>query len=145
MELKFIFIFFLFFIHNLKAFILNKKFRNLCTKYSSNKNRVKLSLKINDIINFKNKKDLKKDIIKHSKKLCLDLNDEQIKIIENNLYEFFYYLKLKNINIDVKKRKSKYSKLLPLCVKEKRQKKFHTTNLKKENDYFIVNSNSFSN
>ncbi|CRG98519.1 conserved Plasmodium protein, unknown function [Plasmodium relictum] len=144
MELKFLFIFFLFFTYNLKAFILNKKFRIYHTKYIHDKNKNTLYLKINDVINFKNKKDLKKDIVKHSKKLYLDLNNEQIKSIENDLYEFFYYLKLKNINIDVKKKKNKHTKLLPLYMKEKIRKRFHTTNLRKENDYFIVDYNSFS-
>ncbi|SPJ08714.1 conserved Plasmodium protein, unknown function [Plasmodium sp. DRC-Itaito] len=113
---------------------------------NKNKNKNRLNVKINDIIHFKDKNELRKEIITHSKKLCLHLNEEQLRNIENNLYEFFNNLKLRNINIDLDGKKIRENKenikSLPLVEHEKIQEKFQTKNLKKEGDYFVIDSNS---
>ncbi|ETB59930.1 hypothetical protein, variant 3 [Plasmodium yoelii 17X] len=62
--------------------------------------------------------ELKKEIIAHSKKVSLDLNDEQIKSIENKLNEFFSYMKWTNIRINLGKKKFKH-KLKRLSLREK--------------------------
>ncbi|SBT30973.1 hypothetical protein, conserved [Plasmodium ovale wallikeri] len=101
----------------------------------------------------------------HSKRLALNLNDEQVKNIRNNLYEFFSYMKLMDIKIGLRKQ-SRGSKLvskgkrekqvkvakrgkrnvksLPLDGTDKKYKEFCTQNMKKEGDYFVTSSNSFS-
>ncbi|SOV74049.1 conserved Plasmodium protein, unknown function [Plasmodium sp. gorilla clade G3] len=151
MELKKYIGFFLliFLICPIKTFIL-KNNNNLSPYiiYLRHKNKNRLNVKINDILNFKDKNELRKEIITHSKKLCLDLNEEQLRNIENNLYEFFNNLKLRNINIDLDEKKISENKenikSLPLVEHEKIQEKFQTKNLKKEGDYFVIDSNSIS-
>ncbi|WBY57744.1 hypothetical protein Py17XNL_001002081 [Plasmodium yoelii yoelii] len=95
----------LFFICNIQAYVLNKSLKIFPkSRWTKNRNVNSLFLKINNTINFKNRGELKKEIIAHSKKMSLDLNDEQIKSIENKLNEFFSYMKWTNIRI-VKKKK----------------------------------------
>ncbi|SOS76676.1 conserved Plasmodium protein, unknown function [Plasmodium sp. gorilla clade G1] len=143
------FFLFIFLICPIKTFIL-KNNNNLSPYiiYLRHQNKNRLNVKINDIINFKDKNELRKEIITHSKKLCLHLNEEQLRNIENNLYEFFNNLKLRNINIDLDEKKIKENKenikSLPLVEHEKIQEKFQTKNLKKEGDYFVIDSNSLS-
>ncbi|SBT86180.1 conserved Plasmodium protein, unknown function [Plasmodium malariae] len=146
MELKLIkLLFCISFVYNIKAYVLKNHFMFLSrAKWAHNKKGIKLNLKINDVINFKNNKELKQEIIKHSKRLSLDLNDEQIKNIGNNLYEFFSYLKLRDIKIGLRRRRSKRNaKPLPLRETDKTYEEFNTRNVRKDGDYFVVDSNSF--
>ncbi|KAI4840617.1 hypothetical protein MKS88_000850 [Plasmodium brasilianum] len=128
MELKLIkLLFCISFVYNIKAYVLKNHFMFLSrAKWAHNKKGIKLNLKINDVINFKN------------------LNDEQIKNIGNNLYEFFSYLKLRDIKIGLRRRRSKRNaKPLPLRETDKTYEEFNTRNVRKDGDYFVVDSNSF--
>ncbi|ETB59929.1 hypothetical protein, variant 2 [Plasmodium yoelii 17X] len=89
--------------------------------------------------------ELKKEIIAHSKKVSLDLNDEQIKSIENKLNEFFSYMKWTNIRINLGKKKFKHKlKRLSLREKEGINEEFFTENMNKEGNYFVVSSKNYS-
>ncbi|VWU48512.1 conserved protein, unknown function [Hepatocystis sp. ex Piliocolobus tephrosceles] len=137
--------FYLCFIYIIKSYVYKKSpIIVINRKWLYGTNRDKTNLKINDIINFKNKKELKKEIVAHSKKLSLDLNNKQLNKIGNNLFEFFSYIKLMDMKINFKKKKIKRKiKLLPLCEKQNKYKKFHTQNMKKEGNYFITFMSSY--
>ncbi|SCA48327.1 conserved Plasmodium protein, unknown function [Plasmodium ovale] len=139
-------LFYLFFAYFVEAYVFKKDVGPLvCRKWPHGKKWVKLGLKINDIINFKNREELQKEVVMHSKRLALNLNDEQVKNIRNNLYEFFSYMKLMDIKIvKVAKRGKRNVKWLPLNGTDKKYKEFCTQNMKKEGDYFVTSSNSFS-
>ncbi|GAW79211.1 hypothetical protein, conserved [Plasmodium gonderi] len=147
MELRHVtLLFFIFSICNIESYVLKKKsiFKSSCNLAPRSKGK-QLRLKINDIINFKNKEELKREIIRHSKSISLDLNDKQINNIGNNLHEFFSYVKLKDIRIGVQKiRNKRNTKALPLCIKDNKYEEFHTLNMKKEGEYFVQDSNSYS-
>ncbi|KMZ82585.1 hypothetical protein PVIIG_02378 [Plasmodium vivax India VII] len=126
---------FLFSTNPVESYALKKKFAFLMgCKWAPRRRGTQLRLKINDVINFKDKEELKREIVTHSRRISLDLSDEQINNIGNNLYEFFSYLKLKDISIVNKKNGQKMSK-----------RRFHTQNMKKEGDYYVEDSNNYSN
>ncbi|CDU84863.1 conserved Plasmodium protein, unknown function [Plasmodium yoelii] len=136
----------LFFICNIQAYVLNKSLKIFPkSRWTKNRNVNSLFLKINNTINFKNRGELKKEIIAHSKKMSLDLNDEQIKSIENKLNEFFSYMKWTNIRINLGKKKFKHKlKRLSLREKEGINEEFFTENMNKEGNYFVVSSKNYS-
>ncbi|CAD2102433.1 conserved Plasmodium protein, unknown function [Plasmodium vinckei] len=147
MKLKLIkIVFCLFFICNIQAYVLKKSLKIFPkSRWTNNRNMNSLFLKINNAINFKNKDELKKEIIVHSKKMSLDLSDEQIKSIENKLNEFFSYMKWTNIRINLGKKKFKHKlKRLSLREKEGRNEEFFTENMNKEGNYFVVSSKNYS-
>ncbi|CAI7718074.1 conserved Plasmodium protein, unknown function [Plasmodium vivax] len=138
---------FLFSTNPVESYALKKKFAFLMgCKWAPRRRGTQLRLKINDVINFKDKEELKREIVTHSRRISLDLSDEQINNIGNNLYEFFSYLKLKDISIGVRRGRSKRSgKPLPLRWEDNKYEEFHTQNMKKEGDYYVEDSNNYSN
>ncbi|CAA9986439.1 conserved Plasmodium protein, unknown function [Plasmodium knowlesi strain H] len=148
MELRVIaLLLFLFSIHPVESYALKKRIAFLFgCKWAPRRKESQLRLKINDFINFKDKEELKREIVTQARKISLDLSDEQINSIGNNLCEFFSYLKLKDIRIGVPQGRSKRSgKPLPLCWEENKYEEFHTQNMRKEGDYYVEDSNSYSN
>ncbi|KJP88396.1 hypothetical protein AK88_02012 [Plasmodium fragile] len=149
MELRVIaLLLFLFSINPVESYALNKNFAFLFgCKGAPGRRGTHLRLKINEVINFKaDKDDLKREIVTHARNISLDLSDEQINNIGKNLYEFFSYLKLKDITIGVRRGRSKRSgKALPLNCEDNKYKQFHTQNMKKEGDYYVQDSDSYSN
>lgn len=130
---------------NLNAFGVKRVFRLASTYYTTSyKNKESSFLKINDVIPFKSREKLKREIENHSRRLCLNLNEKQLNRISKTLYEFFYFLQLKNIKLKLTTKKYMKAKLLPLVVKERSQQKFITENLKREGNYFVTNSTYFS-
>ncbi|GAB64696.1 hypothetical protein PCYB_031090 [Plasmodium cynomolgi strain B] len=112
MELRVIaLLLFLLSIHPVEGYALKKKFAFLFgCKWAPGRRGTQLRLKINDVINFKDKEELKREIVTHARRISLDLSDEQINNIGKNLYEFFFYLKLKDITIVDKKNGQQMSK-----------------------------------
>ncbi|ANQ06203.1 Uncharacterized protein PCOAH_00006200 [Plasmodium coatneyi] len=147
MELRVIaLLLFLFSIHPVESYALKKKFAFLFGRKWAPQRNTQLRLKINDFINFKDKEELKKEIVTHARRISLDLSDEQINNIGNNLYEFFSFLKLKDIRIGVRQGRSERSgKPLPLSWEDNKYEEFHTQNMRKEGDYYVEDSNSYSN
>ncbi|EUD64845.1 hypothetical protein C922_04792 [Plasmodium inui San Antonio 1] len=161
MELRVIaLLLFLFCIHPIESYALKKKSAFLFgCKWVAGKRVTPLQLKINDVINFRaDKEELKREIVTHARRISLDLSDEQINNIGDNLYEFFSYLKLKDITIvdekngqkmsrrrGIRRERSKRSgETLPLSLGDNKYEEFHSKNMKKEGYYYVEDSSSYS-